>query len=340
MMREFTNFRTINQGCKILYHGYSSQRILFPILDINHYSMATLSLKKYVYLSIVAALLTISLKLAAYLLTNSVGLLSDALESCVNLVAAVVALFMLNLAEKPPDKEHEFGHNKAEYFSSAIEGGLIVLAAFSIIWSAVPRILHPQPLENVGLGLMVAIGASLINLIVSTILVKNGKKNNSITLEADGKHLMTDVLTSGGVLLGIALVKLSGWLVLDGIVAIGVAINIIWTGYQLIRRSASGLLDTAVSKDETDKINQVLEKYKQQNIIFHSLMTRQSGQRKFIFVQLLMPGKLNIHQGHNIAEKIEKDIRMLFPDTPTTVFTHLEPIEDPASMLDISIDRK
>jgi cation diffusion facilitator family transporter len=302
--------------------------------------MQTQSLKKFVYLSIVAALLTISLKLVAYFLTNSVGLLSDALESCVNLVAAVVALIMLNLAEKPPDEHHEFGHNKAEYFSSAIEGGLIVLAAFSIIWSAVPRILHPQPLENVGLGLMVAVGASLINLIVSIVLIKNGKKNNSIILEADGKHLRTDVLTSGGVLLGIALVKLSGWLVLDGMVAIGVAINIIWTGYQLLRRSASGLLDTAVSKDETDKISQVLDKYRQQNIVFHSLMTRQSGQRKFISVQLQMPGKWNIHQGHTLAEKIEKDIRNLFPDTRTTVFTHLEPVEDQDSMLDINIDRK
>jgi cation diffusion facilitator family transporter len=302
--------------------------------------MVTSSLRKFVYLSIAAALLTISLKLAAYFLTNSVGLLSDALESCVNLVAAVVALFMLNLAEKPPDEHHEFGHNKAEYFSSAVEGGLIVLAAFSIIWSAIPRILHPQPLENVGTGLIVAVGASLINLWVSTILVRNGKKNNSITLEADGKHLMTDVLTSGGVLLGIALVKLTGWLILDGIVATGVALNIIWTGYQLMRRSASGLLDTALSKEETDKINQVLDKYKQQNIRFHSLMTRQAGQRKFISVQLQMPGTWNIHQGHKLAEKIEMDIRMLFPDIHTTVFTHFEPAGDPESMLDISIDRK
>lgn len=302
--------------------------------------MATSSLRKYVYLSIAAALMTISLKFVAYLLTNSVGLLSDALESCVNLVAAVVALFMLSLAEKPPDEKHEFGHNKAEYFSSAIEGGLIVLAAFSIIWSAVPRILHPQPLENVGIGLLVAIAASLINLIVSTILVKNGKKNNSITLEADGKHLMTDVLTSAGVLVGIGLVKLTGWLILDGIVAVGVAINIIWTGYQLIRRSASGLLDTAFSKYETDKIIQVLDKYNRQNIRFHSMLTRQAGQRKFIYVQLQMPGTWNIHQGHKLAEKIEKDIRMLFPDTRTTVFTHFEPAGDPESMLDISIDRK
>jgi cation diffusion facilitator family transporter len=220
--------------------------------------MGTSSLRKYVYLSIIAAVATISLKLAAYLLTNSVGLLSDALESCVNLVAAVVALFMLNLAEKPPDEKHGFGHNKAEYFSSAIEGGLIVLAAFSIIWSAVPRLIHPQPLENLGAGLLIAVGASFINLAVAIILIKNGKKNNSITLEADGKHLMTDVLTSGGVLLGIVLVKLTGWLILDAIVAIGVAINIIWTGYQLIRRSALGLLDTAIPESETNKINQIL----------------------------------------------------------------------------------
>ena len=302
--------------------------------------MQTQSLKKFIYLSIAAALATILLKLLAWHLTDSVGLFSDALESCVNLVAAIMALVMITLAEKPPDKEHEFGHNKAEYFSSAIEGGLIVLAAFSIIWSAVPRILHPQPLENLGIGLLVAVGASMINLVASIILVKNGKKHSSITLEADGKHLMTDVMTSGGVLLGIVLIKLTGWLILDGIVAIGVAINIIWTGYQLIRRSASGLLDTAVSKGETDKINQVLEKYKEQNIKFHSMMTRQSGQRKFILVHLLMPGIWNIHQGHNLAEQIEKDIRMLFPNAQTTVFTHLEPIEDPESMLDISIDRK
>jgi cation diffusion facilitator family transporter len=301
--------------------------------------MVTPSLKKFLYISIAAAILTISLKLFAYLLTNSVGILSDALESCVNLVAAVVALIMIRLAEKPPDQEHEFGHNKAEYFSSAIEGGLIVLAAFSIIWSAIPRIIHPQPLENIGIGLLVAVGASLINLAASNILIKNGKKYNSITLEADGKHLMTDVLTSAGVLLGIGLIKVTGWMRLDGIVAVGVAINIIWMGYTLIKRSALGLLDTAFPKDEMDSIRRVLEKYEQQNIQFHSLMTRQSGQRKFIFVHILMPGTMDIQQGHNLAEKVENDLRMLFPNTLTTVFTHLEPIEDPVSMLDISIDR-
>lgn len=301
--------------------------------------MATSSLRKFVYLSIAAAIATISIKLAAYFITGSVGLLSDALESCVNLVAALVALIMLTLAEKPADEKHAFGHNKAEYFSSAIEGGLIVVAAFSIIWFAVPRLFHPQPLENVGIGLLVAVGASLVNLVVALVLIRNGKKHQSITLEADGKHLMTDVITSGGVLVGIAMVKLTGWLVLDAIVAIGVAINIIWTGYQLMRRSAQGLLDTAIPENERVLISQIFDTYRQQNISFHSLMTRQSGSRKFISVHLLVPGAWNIQQGHDLAEKIEKEVRMLFPDIQTTVFTHLEPVEDPLSMQDIGIDR-
>jgi cation diffusion facilitator family transporter len=300
--------------------------------------MQTQSLKKFIYLSIAAAVATIALKFLAWNLTGSVGLLSDALESCVNLVAAIIALVMITIAEKPADEEHAFGHNKAEYFSSAIEGGMIVLAAFSIIWSAVPRVIHPQPLENVGTGLLVAVGASGINLVVALVLLKNGRKNNSITLEADGKHLMTDVYTSAGVLLGIGLVKLSGWLVLDGIVAIGVAMNILWAGYQLMRRSAMGLLDSGIPEDERLKIVKVLEPLKSQHLEFHSLMTRQAGQRKFIALHILVPGKWTIQKGHNVVEKIEKDIRDLF-DAPVTVFTHLEPREDPVSMKDIGIDR-
>jgi len=240
------------------------------------------SLKKFIYLAIAAAVATIALKLFAYFLTGSVGLFSDALESGVNLIAAVVALFMITLAEKPADEEHAYGHYKAEYFSSAIEGGLIVIAAFSIIWSAVPRIIHPQPLENVGIGLLVSLGASAINLAVGLILIKNGKKNHSITLEADGKHLMTDVYTSIGVLIGIGIVKISGWLVLDGIVAIGVALNIVWTGYQLMRRSALGLLDSSIPEEERLKITNALDAYKDQNLEYHSLMSRQAGQRKFV----------------------------------------------------------
>jgi cation diffusion facilitator family transporter len=296
------------------------------------------SLKKFIYLAIAAAVATISLKLLAYFLTGSVGLFSDALESVVNLIAAVVALFMITLAEKPADEEHAFGHYKAEYFSSAIEGGLIVIAAFSIIWSAIPRIIHPQPLENVGVGLLVAVGASAINLAVGMILIKNGKKNHSITLEADGKHLMTDVYTSVGVLIGIGLVNITGFLVLDGIVAVGVAINILWTGYQLMHRSAQGLLDSAIPEEERQKIIDALDKFKDQNIEYHSLMTRQAGRRKFISLHILLPGKLSIQEGHDRVENIEKAIRDLF-GSPVTVFTHLEPVEDPLSMEDIGLDR-
>jgi len=300
--------------------------------------MQTKSLKKFIYLSIAAAVATISLKLFAYFLTGSVGLFSDALESGVNLLAAIVALFMITLAEKPADEEHAFGHHKAEYFSSAIEGGLIMLAAFSIIWSAVPRIINPQPLENIGIGLLISLGASLINLAVGLILLKNGRKNNSITLEADGKHLMTDVYTSVGVIIGIGIVKFTGWLVLDGVVAIGVALNIIWTGYQLMRRSALGLLDSSLPEAEISIITKSLDQFKGQEIEFHSLMTRQAGQRRFISLHVLMPGQLTIQEGHDIVEKIEKNIRELF-DAPVTVFTHLEPVEDPLSMQDIGIDR-
>ena len=281
------------------------------------------SLKKFIYLAIAAAVATISLKLLAYFLTGSVGLFSDALESVVNLIAAVVALFMITLAEKPADEEHAFGHYKAEYFSSAIEGGLIVIAAFSIIWSAIPRIIHPQPLENVGVGLLVAVGASAINLAVGMILIKNGKKNHSITLEADGKHLMTDVYTSVGVLIGIGLVNITGFLVLDGIVAVGVAINILWTGYQLMHRSAQGLLDSAIPEEERQKIIDALAKFKDQNIEYHSLMTRQAGRRKFISLHILLPGKLSIQEGHDSVENIEKAIRDLF-GSPVTVFPVVE----------------
>ncbi len=300
--------------------------------------MQVQSLKKFIYLSIAAAVATISLKLLAWHLTGSVGLFSDALESCVNLAAAVIALIMITLSEKPADEKHVFGHNKAEYFSSAIEGGMIVLAAFSIIWSAVPRIIHPQPLENMGIGLLVAVGASGINLVVALILMRNGRKHSSITLEADGKHLLTDVYTSVGVLIGIGLVKLTGLLVLDGIVASGVALNILWTGYQLMHSSASGLLDSAIPEAERSRIMSLLESYTSQGIEFHSVMTRQAGRRKFVTLHILVPGEWTIQKGHNTSEIIEKGIRDIF-DVPVTVFTHLEPKEDPVSMHDMGLDR-
>jgi cation diffusion facilitator family transporter len=300
--------------------------------------MNSKSLKKFIWLSIAAAIFTIGLKTAAYLVTGSVGLLSDALESCVNLLAAIIALIMITIAERPADDEHAYGHSKAEYFSSGAEGGLIILAAAMIIWSAIPRLIHPQPLENVGIGLMVSVFASLINLVVALILLAEGKKSNSITLEADGKHLMTDVWTSAGVLIGIGLVKLSGWLILDPIIALLVAANIIWSGYRLMHRSALGLIDTAIPMSERQEIDKIFSKYRDTGIEFHSLLTRQAGQRKFISVHILVPGEWSVQKGHDLLELIESEIRQLLQG-PVTVFTHLEPVEDPVSHEDIGIDR-
>lgn len=301
--------------------------------------MASTSLKKFLLLSIAAAVVTIGLKTGAYLITGSVGLLSDALESGVNLIAAIVALAMITLAERPADEEHSFGHTKAEYFSSGVEGGLIVLAAASIMWTAIPRLIHPQPLENVNIGLLISVGASLVNLVVARVLLTSGKKNNSITLQADGHHLMTDVWTSAGVLIGIGLVKITGWLMLDSLVALAVSVNIIWTGYRLMRGSALGLLDTAIPQSDRDKINAILENYRNEDISYHSLLTRQSGQRKFIAVHILVPGNWTVKRGHDSLEKIEDEIRTKLGEY-VTVFTHLEPVEDPLSMDDIGIDRK
>jgi cation diffusion facilitator family transporter len=297
------------------------------------------SLKQFIYLSIAAAVATILLKFYAFYLTGSMGFFSDALESFVNLIGAIIALIMLHISAKPADKEHEYGHTKAEYFSSAIEGALIVLAALSIIRSAVPRIIEPTPLENLNIGLLFSLGASLINLVVALILIKNGKKRNSIVLEADGKHLMTDVWTSIGVIAGILVVKLTGIYILDPIIAILVAINIIYTGYQLISRSASGLMDASISEEAIKKITAYLDSLKEKNIDYHSLMTRQAGQRMFISVHLLVPGWWTVKKGHDYADLIEQSIEDMF-DVPVTVSTHIEPIEDPASMNDIGIYRQ
>lgn len=294
--------------------------------------------KKFIYLSIAAAVVTIVLKFYAYYLTRSMGLFSDALESFVNLIAAVIALIMLNLSAKPADEEHEFGHTKAEYFSSAIEGALILLAAISIIYSAIPNLIHPTQLENVSIGLIISLSASLVNLAVGQILIRNGKKMKSLVLEADGKHLMTDVYTSVGVILAILLVKFTGWLILDPIIAIAVALNIVYTGYQLVSRSASGLMDESINEDEIKKITTYLDTFKSENIEYHSFKTRQAGQRKFISFHLLMPGEKTVKQGHDKADEIEEYIEHMFKE-PVMVSTHIEPIEDPASMKAEEIDR-
>lgn len=291
------------------------------------------------YLSIAAGIATILLKFAAYRVTGSIGFFSDALESIVNLLAASFGLVMLHVSEKPADEGHEFGHSKAEYFSSAIEGALILLAAFSIIWSAIPRLINPIVLENINIGLLFSVGASLVNLTVGQILIRNGKKNKSLLVEADGKHLMTDVWTSAGVIIGIFMVKITGILILDPIIAILVALNIVYTGYRLISRSTNGLMDASISESEINQVKKYLDSLKEKNITYHSLMTRQAGQRKFISFHLLVPGAWTVQQGHENADMIEETIEDMF-DEPVTVTSHIEPVEDPASLKDIGIDRK
>lgn len=299
--------------------------------------MMNSSLTRFAWLSIATALVTIGLKLSAYLLTGSVGLLSDALESLVNLVAAIIALTMLTISARPPDEEHAYGHSKAEYFASGAEGSLILVAAVSIIVTAGQRLINPQPLEQIGLGLIVAVVASLINLASAQILLRAGQRYNSISLEADARHLMTDVWTSVGVLVGIGAVMLTGWERLDPLIALLVAANIIWSGVSLVRRSALGLMDTALPSEEQDAIQQILERYRQQGVQFHALRTRSAAARRFVSLHVLVPGTWTVQQSHNLLERIEADLRSQLPNV--TVFTHLEPLEDSVSWQDTTLDR-
>ena len=295
------------------------------------------SLTRFAWLSIGAAVVTIALKTMAYLLTGSVGLLSDALESLVNLVGALMALAMLTVAARPADEDHAYGHSKAEYFSSGVEGALILIAAASIIISAAPRLVEPKPLEQVGLGLGVSVAASLVNLGVALTLLQAGKRYHSITLEADAQHLLTDVWTSVGVLAGVGIVALTGWEILDPIVAFIVAANIIWSGVRIVRMSALGLMDTALPAQEQDKLKGVLEKYMKDGVQYHALRTRQSGSRQFVSFHVLVPGEWTVQHGHHLLEAIESDIRSALPNV--TVFTHLESLNDPASWEDTNLDR-
>ena len=296
------------------------------------------SLTRFAWLSIFAAVVTISLKAIAYFLTGSVGLLSDALESGVNLAAAIMALLMLKVSEKPPDKEHLYGHTKAEYFSSIVEGVLIIIAALSIIVTSVDRLLHPKLIEQAFAGLAVSIAASLINFGVAVTLLKAGKKNKSVILQDDGHHLLTDVWTSVGVIVGVGLVFLTNVQLLDPIIALLVATNIIVTGFTIMKQSALGLMDTSLPDEDLLKIREILSKYQKKGMSYHGLKSRQSATRSFMSVHILVPGNWTVQKGHNLLEEIELAIGKNFPKM--TVFTHLEPIEDPKSREDISIDRQ
>ncbi len=297
---------------------------------------ARVSLTRFAWLSIAAATLIICMKAVAYWVTGSVGLLSDALESVINLVAAVVALIVLTVAARPADEDHPYGHDKAEYFSSGVEGGMILLTAVGIMAAAIERILHPRPLENLGIGVSISIVASLINLAVARVLMQAGKQHDSITLEADAHHLMTDVWTSIGVVLGIAAIAVTGWEVIDPVVAVLVAANITWTGIHLVRRSVLGLMDTALPEEELDVIRGALEPHSAQGITYHALRTRRAGPRRFVSMHLLVPGAWTVQRGHDLVERIEAEIHARLPNTTITV--HLEPLEDPRSWSDAVLD--
>jgi len=299
--------------------------------------MQRAQLTRFAWLSVVAALLTIALKAAAYFITGSVGLLSDALESMVNLVAAVMALVTLTVAARPPSELHPFGYGKAEYFSSGVEGALILFAAVGIVWSAVPRLIAPIPLQHVGIGLAMTVAAAVVNFGVARVLLAADRKYRSITLEADAHHLMTDVWTSAGVVVGVGAVALTGWERLDPIIALAVAANIIWTGAKLVRRSVLGLLDGALPAADQEAVRRVLDECCDQDVQFHALRTRQAGARKFVSVHILVPGEWTVQRGHDLLEYIEEQIRTAVPGA--NMFTHLEPLEDPVSWQDIGLDR-
>jgi cation diffusion facilitator family transporter len=295
------------------------------------------SLRRYAVISIIAALATIGLKGGAFLLTGSVGLLSDALESVVNLAAAAIALFALTVAARPADEEHAYGHTKAEYFSSGFEGALILFAAISIVVIAAGRLMDPQPIDEVTIGLAITVIASLINLGVARVLIRAGRSNDSIALEADAQHLMTDVWTSAGVVVGVGLSAATGWYILDPLIALAVAGNIVRMGIVLLRRSMLGLLDTALPAPERDRIAEVLEAHRGDGIQYHAVRTRQAGSLRFISLHVLVPGDWSVQRGHDLLEQIEDELREAVPNS--TVFTHLEPIEDPVSWQDERLDR-
>ncbi|HKP75354.1 MAG TPA: cation diffusion facilitator family transporter [Longimicrobiaceae bacterium] len=294
-------------------------------------------LTRFAWLSIAAALVTIALKFGAFLITGSVGLLSDALESLVNLAAALMALAMLTLAARPPDEDHAYGHGKAEYFASSFEGALILVAAASIAWSSVMRLMDPQPVRDPVIGIAISAVATVVNLGVAGMLLRAGRRYRSIALEADAHHLMTDVWTSVGVMVGVGAVAVTDWEWLDPVIALVVALNVVRIGVGLMRRSALGLLDTAIPERDRAAVLRILDAYAAEGAQYHALRTRQAGTRRFVSVHVLVPGAWTVQRGHELLERIEDEIRIAVPDS--TVFTHLEPIEDPVSFEDVRLER-
>jgi cation diffusion facilitator family transporter len=296
------------------------------------------TLERYAWLSLSAAVVTIFLKTYAWYVTGSVGLLSDALETVINLVTALLTLSMLKIAATPPDARHPYGRFKAEYLASGAEGALIVFAAVSIAYAAAPRIVSPQPIDAPALGIAFSLLATGVNIFVALRLVSVGKRLHSIALEADGHHLMTDVWTSVGVVAGVVLVAATGWLILDPIIALAVAAHIVWTGFMLMRRSYSGLLDAAIPPAEVAEIDKIFAEYRRRyHVDFHALLTRQAGARRFISFHLLVPDAWPVERAHSLSEEIEERIRSLVPQAIT--LSHIEPISQQASYDDIKLER-
>jgi cation diffusion facilitator family transporter len=296
------------------------------------------TLERYAWLSLVAAVLTIALKTLAWIVTDSVGLLSDALEALINLAAALLALSMLRLAARPPDARHPYGRFKAEYFASGAEGALIVFAAVSIAYAAAPRLFNPHPIDAPALGIALSVAATAINLGVALRLLSVGRRLHSIAIEGDGHHLMADVWTSAGVVVGIVLVAATGWLMLDPLIALAVAVHIVWTGFMLMRRSFAGLLDAAIPAAEVAEIEKIFAEYRRRyRVEFHALLTRQAGARRFISFHLLVPDGWPVDRAHGLSEEIEERIRSLVPQAIT--LSHIEPISQPASYDDIKLER-
>jgi len=293
--------------------------------------------RRFAVLSIAAAVATIGLKTLAWWLTGSVGLFSDALEGTINLAGATVALLMLGIAARPPDEEHAFGYSKAEYFASGLEGTLILVAAIAIAVAAVDRLIAPRPLEHVWGGLAVSAVASVINYIVAKQLLKAGREFRSIALEADARHLMTDVWTSAGIILGVAGVWFTGWERLDPVIALAVAAHIVWSGYHLMRRSFQGLLDHALPEGDLQALNRVLDQFRAQGIDFHAVRTRQAGARSFVTLHVLVPARWSVARGHDMGHQVESAIRAALPGI--SVLTHVEPLGRPESYQDMDLDR-
>jgi len=295
------------------------------------------SLARYAWLSVATALATMALKGAAAWLTGSLGLLADALESVVNLAAALVAVYTLRVATRQPDEKHPFGYSKAEYFSSAVEGGLIVVAALAIVAAAVPRLIEPQPILRFDIGIFISLVAAALNLGTALVLLRAGKRHDSIALEADAHHLLTDVWTSIGVVAGVGATVLTGWLALDPLIAIAVAVQIVWTGARVMRRSVLGLMDRALPEPDLERIRAILDPYRADGLDYHALRTRRAGRLRLVEMHLLVPGEMSVREGHRIADEIEDKIRAQLPGS--AVLTHLEPIEDPASYRDEALFR-